>query len=227
MATGVMRMTENVDLGIDKVIEAQRDLVRRGEITKDNGQGGYTVLGPMITLRYERTAEHPDDSNRHLRPDLLGNCVDWGNAKNGPLIGLTRAKDQALIVTACRPLPDVPDPTDSLDQFVVWNHNRVPLASIPPPMRAGLKNSDGTLVEGTDTKLRAPRTIKQRYADHSAGIMGAYIVIRPITEALVKLAGISALQKVEFLPVGNNYPGFYIDPETGEAFFVGGKMELK
>jgi len=66
--------------------------------------------------------------------------------------------------------------------------------------------------------------IKQRYVDHCAGTLDSYLVFRPLTEGLVKLVGISSLQKIKFESKGATHAGFYLDPATGEGHFCGGQI---
>lgn len=217
-------------MGLQAQIERRREIVRRGEITRENGQGGYTILGSLIEIRYERTADHGDVPT-HLRFDVRGNVIDWVTPKNSPLVGLDRAKSILLVVSKVPALPDITDPSFLPQEFVTIDGNRVPLASVPLEMRDRIRsqqmtNSDGTRITGADQKITKPKMIKQRYADHACGWMGEFMVFRPITEALVKLAGIAALQKIFFQKSGNDWPGFYLDPETGEGHFLGGHSEL-
>jgi hypothetical protein len=214
--------TQNTALILEASIERQNELVRRGEITKENGQGGYTIFGRLIELRYELTGEQKPPE--HLRNDLRGLVIDWCNPKYGPLLG--RAGQELLVISKVQPLPDIPDPTFQQKTMVIWNNNLTPLVSIPPDMRKGLKNSDGSLVEGTDQEITRPRMMKQRFADHCAGTMGEYMVFRPLTEGLVKLVGVAHLLKVKFESAGATQPGFYLNPATGEGHFLGGKINF-
>jgi hypothetical protein len=208
----------------DETIHRQRALVDRGEITKENGQGGYTVLGRLIELRYELTPDHRVPT--HLRPDLRGLVIDWGNPQNGPLVGRARGAEELLVISKVKPLPDIPDPTFVPETFVTWNNNRIPLASIPPDMRANLKNDDGSAVGGVDQQIGHPRMMKQRFVDHCAGTVGEFMVFRPLTEGLVKLAGLPQLLKIAFESQGAAQAGFYLNPATGIAHFLGGKVHF-
>jgi len=212
-------------MGLEAAIEARRELVRRGEITKSNGQGGYTILGSLVEIRYERTPDH-GPMPEHLRFDVRGCVIDWVSPKTAPLVGLDRAKTQLLVVSHVPPLPDIADPSFRQVEFITWNHNRIPLASVPPEMRDHLKNQDGSIVRGTDRDVTKPKMIKQRFVDHCCGSLGEFMVFRPITEALVKLSGIVALQKILFSKKGRDWPGFYLNADTGEGHFLGGHSEL-
>ena len=197
---------------------------RRGEITRANGQGGYTIFGRLLELRYTRTNDHPPIAPMMQEFfDRQGCVLDWMNPQSGPLLARTR-NDELIVIGQVPELPEKPDLGFLLDTFVVYNENKIPLASIPPDMRKGLKNSDGTPVPGTDQALRKPRMIKQRFADHCRGAMGNFMVFSPLTEGLVKLAGISALPKIYFHANGASQPGFFLDPATGEGHFCGGRI---
>lgn len=205
-------------------IERQNELVRRGEISKQNGQGGYTVFGRLIELRYELTGEQKPPE--HLRNDIRGLVIDWGNPKNGPLLGRSGDGKELLVISPVGPLPEIPDPTFVQRTMITWNENTIPLASIPPDMRHGLKNSDGSLVPGTDQEISRPRMMKQHFVDHCAGTMGEYMVFRPLTEGLVKLVGVAHLLKVRFGGAAETQPGFYLNPQTGEGHFIGGRVDF-
>lgn len=236
MATAVMSRAANSGLDLDREIERQRELIRAGEITRENGQGGWTAFGKLIELRYELTPDKPKPA-KHLCSDLRGNVVDWGNPRSGPLLGKARDGKTLLIVSGVDPLPPFPDPRFELGEFVEFNGNMVPLKSIPPDMRERMKRGEikntwgkhgavANEISGLDQKLKNPRMIEQRYIDHACGTMGEFLVIRPLTEGLIKLVGINLLPKIYFESDGATAAGFYLNPLTGEAFFLGGKVNF-
>lgn len=231
MATAAM--VKNLTPSLADAIERRRELMRRGEITSDNGQGGYRVLGKLVELRYERSSDHPPIPEKlKLWFQLNGNVIQWDSnhhdpkQRRCPLLGISR-QGTLLFASKVPALPQVADPNFSLSSFVVMDGNRIPLAAIPPDMRANLRNSDGTPVVGIDKKTEQPLMLDIRFADHCCGSMGEFFLTRPITEGLVKLAGVAALQKIFFTPHGEEFPGFYLDPATGEGHFLGGHSDLE
>lgn len=212
------------EIGLWQQITARRDLMRRGEITQDNGQGGWLKLGKLVELRYERSAEHRPIP-QHLRAYFArcGNVMDWAISRSKPLIGTDRARSIALIVSPINEIPDIDDPTFTPQEFVVLDNNRIPLASVPASY---LPRLEAMGVKNTNQKVSKPGKIKARFSDHACGSLGEFLVIRPITEALVQLAGVQALQKLVFQPQGNEHPGLYLDPETGEGHFLGGRCDF-
>lgn len=214
-------------IGLQQQIEFRRDLMRRGEITRDNGQGGWIVLGKLLELRYERTADH-GPIPQHLQSIFAtkGNVLDWQQPKFAPLIGTDRGRSVLLVVSDVGPLPDVIDPKASQQQFVELDGNKIPLGCIPPNYLERMQKM-GRRVKGANQTLDKPETIQQKFVDHACGSMGEFLVIRPITEAWVQLSGVKAIQKLIFQPRGNDYPGFYLNPATGEAHFLGGSSDLE
>ena len=227
MATAVRNIqdgrTRNAAIDIEAVIARQNELVRRGEITKENGQGGYTVFGRLTEFRYELTDDHKLPEWLLKMATVRGLVVDWANPKNGPLIGRSRDND-VLVIGGVQPLPEIPDLTFVQKTMIMLDGNEIPLASIPPDMRKNLKNSDGTPVLGVNEEIIRPRMIKQHFVDHCCGRIGPWMVFRPIFEGIVKLVGIPSMIKIKFEAQGAIMPGFYLNPDTAEGHFVGGKV---
>jgi len=215
---------------VDAIIERHRDYIRAGEITKQNGQGGYSILGRMVEVRYELTEEHrPPKWLRDQADSMkgkLGLALDWGTTGKGPLLAQSRNEKALLIVSPIEPLAPVPDPEFTQQTFVTWNDNKIPLISIPPDMRKGLKNSDGSIVEGTDQPIKRPLLREPKFMDHCRGNVGPYLIVGPLTEGLIKLKGIYGLMKVFFQSDGVNAPALWLDPESAEGYFVGGKFNF-
>lgn len=216
------------EIGLQQQIEFRRALLRCGEITRENGQGGWSVLGKLIELRYERTSDHAEIPER-LRALFAakGNVLDWGDAKSAPLVGTDRARSILLMVSAAPPLPEQIDPRFKPQEFVELDGNRIPLLCVPPHYRDRLANRDGTRVRGREQKITQPEKISARFVDHACGAMGPFLVVRPLTEGWIQLAGVKALQKVVFEPRGEEYPGLYLDPQTGEGHFLGGHCDFE
>lgn len=229
MATAVRDIragrTRNAAIDIDAVVAKQNELVRRGEITRENGQGGYTVFGRLVEIRYELTEDHHPPAWMLEMAKVRGLVIDWGSPKEGPLLGKSR-DGELLVISKVSPLPDIPDLSFTQHTMIRLDGNEIPLSSIPIDMRPGLKNSDGTPVIGTNQEIIKPKMQRQNFVDHCTGHIGRLMVFRPIFEGLVKLAGIASMVKIKFEAQGAVMPGFYLDPESGEGHFIGGKVVL-
>jgi hypothetical protein len=223
MATATQIRTD--EIGLWQQINVRRELMRRGEITQDNGQGGWITLGKLVELRYERSAEHAPIP-AHLRTYFArcGNVIDWAKSIRKPLIGTDRARSIALIVSNMPEIPEIDDPAFTPQEFIELDGNVIPLASVPASYLPRLKERG---VKNVNQKLSKPEKIKVRFSDHACGSMGEFLVIRPITEAWVQLAGVPAIQKLVFTPRGNEFPGLYLDPDSGEAHFLGGNCDFE
>jgi len=127
----------NSSIVLEHEMERHRELVRRGEITRENGQGGYTVFGRLLELRYELTSER--EAATHLRNDIRGLVLDWGNPKQGPLLG-KGVSGELLCISKVGPLPDIPDPSIvDVGPTVILDGNEIPLKLIPPRCRASIR----------------------------------------------------------------------------------------
>jgi hypothetical protein len=128
-----------------------------------------------------------------------------------------------LIVSRVPELPDIDDPKFKPQEFVEFMGNRIPLASVPEHYKERLVKEG---VKNVNQSVSRPEQLKNRFMDHACGSFGPFLVVRPITEAWIKLAGVQAIQKLVFTPNGNDFPGLYLDPSTGEAHFLGGHSDF-
>ena len=217
------------------VFKMQNEVVRLGEANEARGIAGYRVIGRLIELRHElaRDANAPGQEGivgtsaaqqERARAALnkTGLSMDWRHYHNGPMLAVypARSPQQLLVIGKVNPLPKIPDPDWRESQMVQMSYGQI---------RASMLSAKEITDLGITLEERP--MIEQDFMDHAIGRLrgSATVVVSPLTQALYKVEGLQNMNLIDFSAdvYDGTQPAFFVNLETGEAHFHGGKFLMR
>lgn len=194
-------MSSATTFGVEELMKLHRGFVRRGEGKR---------LGKMIKIVL---GEVPSGVPLNLSREEIareGRTLDWFD--QGPVIGLSPADVDLLVVTPMNPLPDKPDPS--------FRASEATQAQIEKAIAAS----------GKWTPEKAP-LIRQLPEDRGARrIKGTNILLfEPVHQVLFRPIGTNVFGCVQALsdPSSSTVLTFVWDFDAGQGYFYGGRFIVK
>ena len=187
----------------------------------------YTIWGSMFRMFFDPLGLSRPDPMELDHPVVRSNELSWEgeNARNAPILALSRDDKSLLILGLIPPLVDItaPDAADNMEDWVPTNLPgwQIPRGNTP---RAGVM----------------PRRYKQRYSDFTTEFISSqstdepnfadpdcFFVIRPVVQIYMKIFGVPEPGLVEPTTAPNGTRmSFLVNPKTREAHLIGGVLHL-
>jgi hypothetical protein len=206
----------------------------RREAIKDSKN--FTALGKMIRVNFDPAGMHRPDPDTIDHPVVSPNALGWtkdptrlnkfGKPVDFPSLVITHDEQDLMVIPPLQPLPTITGP--DFDDPSSWVPTDLP---------------GWQAMRGNDPRTvgRMPRRYEQHYGDLTDDFIGkvcrdgspdfrdrdTFYVLQPVNQILIHPFGCDQ-QKIVIPGVGFDgcRTAFLVNPYTGEAHFIGGKVHV-